>query len=241
MTTLWFLLNQKMHRLSSIIQSAVFMFLYIYIYIELARTWNCKKNTTVFQLPPWPLALTEATNISNGMNVLSFQGVTTLQRGPAQTVSEKKPNQTVCEVRKSVHEVCMEAWCKVRKMTAPGTHSVDWPTQWNSAYLSLLDGLQRRFLDAITVLVKLHVAQHHAGTQQQGRGVGLVLPSYVWSRAVNLSHKTQNLLHRTLTPLSHQAASCRHPLVGLQAKVTFKIRPEQCLLRQLLMVCKAEL
>ena len=166
---------------------------YIYIYIELARTWNCKKNTTVFQLPPWPLALTEATNISNGMNVLSFQGVTTLQRGPAQTVSEKKPNQIVCEVRKSVHEVCMEAWCKVRKMTAPGTHSVDWPTQWNSAYLSLLDGLQRRFLDAITVLVKLHVAQHHAGTQQQGRGVGLVLPSYVWSRAVNLSHKK----HRT--------------------------------------------
>ena len=88
----------------------------------------------------------------------------------------------------------------------------------NSAYLSLLDGLQRCFLDAITVLVKLHVAQHHAGTQQQGRGVGLVLPSYVWSCAVNLSHKTQNLLHRTLTQLSHQAASCRHPLVSLQAK-----------------------
>ena len=94
-------------------------------------------------------------------------------------------------------------WHQVCTMTTLGKHNDNTRyAQWwcqvctimvntqRGTYLSLLDGLQCCLLNAFTIFTELHVAQHHAGTQQQSCGVGLVLSSYVWSRAVNLSHKT---------------------------------------------------
>ena len=52
-------------------------------------------------------------------------------------------------------------------------------------YDAFTDSVETRSLNAIRVVVEFQMSQHHHGTQQEGRWIGLILAGNVGSRAVD--------------------------------------------------------
>lgn len=61
----------------------------------------------------------------------------------------------------------------------------------SNVHLSFSDNFLYGLLDAVRVLLELHVSQHHHSAQQQSSGVRHIFSRDVRSRPVNLSIKTQ--------------------------------------------------
>ena len=56
----------------------------------------------------------------------------------------------------------------------------------STRHLALRNGLQDCVLNAVSVVVHLHMAQHHDGGQKESGRVGKVFASNIGSRTVNL-------------------------------------------------------